>query len=1205
MTTRIAILTLDAHRAPALAEVQRALASEGVAVEVALHVGAEWGDPAREAAVRTAIAEADLVVAAQLFVEDQIRPILPALEARAAAGRTTIGMMSAPEVMRCTRMGSFSMGGGTGPRSPWSPAMILRRLSGRSKQSRLSGEDQLRQLKRIPRLLRFIPGTAQDVRAYYLILQYWLSGSVENMSGLVRFLLQRYGGSPTLPAPEPREYPEVGLYHPDLERRVTETLDRLPLAPDAPRVGVLVMRSYILAGNTAHYDAVVRALEARGLAVVAAFNAGLDNRPAITRYFRDADGRPTIDLLLGLTGFSLVGGPAYNDVDAATETLTGLDVPYLVVQPLELQTVAEWEHDPRGLAPLQATLQVALPELEGATGPMVFGGSRGAANGGAVPITDRVERLADRVRALIDLRRRERAARKLAIVTFAFPPNAGNAGTAAYLAVFESLHHTLRRLQAEGWTVELPADAAELQARLLEGNAASAGTMGNIAARIPVDDHVRREPHLDQLERVWGPAPGKQLTDGRDLFVLGAQFGNVFVGIQPGFGIEGDPMRLLFDRELAPTHAFSAFYRWIREDFGADVVLHFGTHGALEFMPGKQVGLGEGCWPDRLLGALPNVYLYASNNPSEGVLAKRRAAATLVSYLTPPISHAGLYRGLLDLKTSLDRWRSLPPDVDAESRGTLVEVLQAQAAAVDLAEAAPAWNGDAPQRIDALRDQLLELEYALIPNGLHVVGQAPALEERVGLLAAMFATELQAAADPQAEVRAMLAGTTTAWPSALVTEVCEADAHLCGSAELDGLVRALDARFVPPVCGGDLLRTRTVLPAGRNLHGFDPGRLPSAAALAEAHRQVDRLLARHDQDGHGGPETIGLVLWGTDNLKTEGQPIAQALALLGARPRLDALGRVIDAELVPLEELGRPRLDLVLTVSGVFRDLLPFQLRLLASACQQAALADEPEALNFVRAHTRALAAEHRLPIETAALRVFSNDEGAYGANVGLLVESGAWESEDQLADAFVQRKGFAYGPDGLARPMPDLLRLLLGRTDLSYQNLESVELGVTDLDQYFEMLGGMSRTARQVRGSAVPVYIGDQTRGTGAVRTLEEQVSLETRTRLLNPRWYEGLLRHGHEGVRQVEQQVTNALGLSATTGQVPAWVYQRIGETFVLDTEMRDRLAALNPQAATRMAQRLLEANDRGYWQPDDATLDALRNASDALEDRLEGIA
>ncbi|MCA9722307.1 MAG: cobaltochelatase subunit CobN, partial [Gemmatimonadetes bacterium] len=408
-----------------------------------------------------------------------------------------------------------------------------------------------------------------------------------------------------------------------------------------------------------------------------------------------------------------------------------------------------------------------------------------------------------------------------------------------------------------------------------------------------------------------------------------------------------------FDRELAPTHAFSAFYRWIREDFGADVVLHFGTHGALEFMPGKQVGLGEGCWPDRLLGALPNVYLYASNNPSEGVLAKRRAAATLVSYLTPPISHAGLYRGLLDLKSSLDRWRSLPPDADAESRGTLVEVLQAQAAAVDLAEASPAWNGDAPQRIDALRDQVLELEYTLIPNGLHVVGQAPALEERIGLLAAMFANELQAAADPQAEVRAMLAGTPTVWPAPLVAEVCEADAHLCGSAELDGLIRALDGRFVPPVCGGDLLRTRTVLPAGRNLHGFDPGRLPSAAALAEAHRQVDRLLARHDRDGHGGPETIGLVLWGTDNLKTEGQPIAQALALLGARPRLDALGRVIDAELVPLEELGRPRLDVVLTVSGVFRDLLPFQLRLLASACQQAALADEPEALNFVRAHTR------------------------------------------------------------------------------------------------------------------------------------------------------------------------------------------------------------------------------------------------------------
>jgi magnesium chelatase subunit H len=1205
MTTRIAILTLDAHRAPALAAVGARLAADGVATEVALHVGAEWHEPARREAVLTAIATADIVVAAQLFVDDQIRDVLPALEARAAAGRTTVGMMSAPEVMRCTRMGSFSMGGDAGPRSPWSPAMILKRLSGRSKKTRLSGEDQLRQLKRIPKLLRFIPGTAQDVRAYYLILQYWLSGSGENMNGLVRFLLQRYGGTPALEAPAPREYPEVGIYHPDLPGGVAERVAALPLAPDAPRVGLLVMRSYILAGNTGHYDAVIRALEARGLAPIAAFNAGLDNRPAIDRFFRNADGRPTIDAMVGLTGFSLVGGPAFSDVDAAVESLTALDVPYLVVQPLELQTVADWESDPRGLAPLQATLQVALPELEGATGPLVFGGSRGADGGGAIPIPGRVAMLADRVRALIDLRQRPRAERRLAIVTFAFPPNAGNAGTAAYLAVFESLFHTLRRLKAEGWSVDVPADVAELQARLLQGNAAETGTIGNVAARIPVDDHVRREPHLGQIERVWGSAPGKQLTDGRDLFILGAKFGNVFIGIQPGFGIEGDPMRLLFDRELAPTHAFSAFYRWMREDFRADAVLHFGTHGALEFMPGKQVGMADSCWPDRLIGALPNIYLYASNNPSEGVLAKRRVAATLVSYLTPPISHAGLYRGLLDLKASLDRWRSLPPDAEAENRGTLVEVIQAQAAAVDLADAQPAWNGDAPVRIDTLREQVLELEYTLIPNGLHVVGEAPSLEARTGLLAAMFEGELHEQADPAGAVQAVLAGESVVLDDAVVAAIRDADGHLAGDAELDGLVRALDGRFIPPVCGGDLLRTRTVLPAGRNLHGFDPGRLPSVAALAEAHRQVDRLLARHDQDGHGVPKTIGLVLWGTDNLKTEGQPIAQALALLGARPRLDALGRVVDAELVPLEELGRPRIDVVLTVSGVFRDLLPFQLRLLASACRQAALADEPDDCNFIRAHSHAVAREHDMPLETAALRVFSNDEGAYGANVGLLVESGAWESEDQLADTFVQRKGFAYGPDGLACPAPELLRVLLGRTDLSYQNLESVELGVTDLDQYFELLGGMTRAARQARGSAVPVYIGDQTRGTGAVRTLEEQVSLETRTRLLNPRWYEAQLRHGHEGVRQVEQSVTNALGLSATTGQVPQWVYQRIGETFVLDAAMRERLAALNPQAATRMAQRLLEANDRGYWQPDDATLDALRHASDALEDRLEGVA
>ena len=305
--------------------------------------------------------------------------------------------------------------------------------------------------------------------------------------------------------------------------------------------------------------------------------------------------------------------------------------------------------------------------------------------------SERAAMLAARVAKLVALRKVARADRKVCIVLFNFPPNAGNTGTAAYLSVFASLHRTLLAMKADGYTIDVPATVDELRERIIAGNAERLGATANVHARIGVDDHVRRERWLDDIEATWGPAPGRQQSDGRSIHILGERFGNVFVGIQPAFGYEGDPMRLLFEKGFAPTHAFSAFYRYVREDFGAHAVLHFGTHGALEFMPGKQTGMAASCWPDRLIGDLPNLYLYAANNPSEGAIAKRRAAATLISYLTPPVAHSGLYQGLLELKHSVQRWRSLEPDAHAE-RAELAALIQAQAALIDLAPAEPAWG---------------------------------------------------------------------------------------------------------------------------------------------------------------------------------------------------------------------------------------------------------------------------------------------------------------------------------------------------------------------------------------------------------------------------------------------------------------------------------------------------------------------------------
>jgi magnesium chelatase subunit H len=1218
---RVVVVTLDNHIAGAVERAREQLRDELPGLELSLHAATSFCDPRAAEACRSDIARGDIVFANMLFLEDQIKAVIPALEARRETCDAMVCAMSAGEVMRQTRMGGFRMDG-----SSRGPLALLKRLRGKSGggTSKDGGGGQMAMLRTLPKFLKFLPGKAQDLRNYFLTLAYWLSGSSDNLADLIRLLVSSYADGPrrglrgSLTIKPPREYPETGLYHPRLEQRMTESVSDLPRpATVKGTVGLLLLRSYVLSEDAGHYDSVIDALESRGLRVIPAFAAGLDARPAIEKFFL-SDGEVVVDAVVSLTGFSLVGGPAFNDAKAAEEILARLDVPYVAAQPLEFQSIEQWKASPNGLSPIEATLMLAIPELDGATGPVVFGGRSGGSDGAAgtrmTGIGDRVEILAARVARLVRNRQTPPAERNVAIVLFNFPPNGGATGTAAYLSVFASLLKTLEAMKEEGYDVDVPPSVEALCERVLGGNAARFGTDANVLVRVAADDHVRRERYLAEIEQQWGPAPGKQLSDGSSLFVLGVKLGRVLVGIQPAFGYEGDPMRLLFESGFAPTHAFSAFYRYIREDFAAHSVLHFGTHGALEFMPGKQSGLSESCWPDRLIGDLPNVYLYASNNPSEGALARRRSAATLVSYLTPPVTQAGLYRGLLSLRESLDRLRTLRPG-DAEV-ARLLPVIQAQAVTLELAVAEPPWTGTGALEIEELARKLAELDKTLIPCGLHVLGEPMPAPARVDYLAAIASGASTSV--PRRAIEAIVAGSepkaalaVSATPKtddsvALLTELARTNRLLSEDHELPALMRALDGRFIRPAPGGDLLRNPAVLPTGRNVHGFDPFAIPSAFAILDGAEQAARILARHIAEGNALPESVALVLWGADNLKSGGGPIGQALALLGARPRFDSYARLCGAELIPLEELGRPRIDVLITLSGIFRDLLPLQTRLLAEAAFLAASVEEPLEQNFVRRHTLDYQRKHGCDLETAALRVFSNADGAYGANVNQLVESGTWQDEDELAESFSKRKCYAYGRTGSPLRQEELLKAVLASVDLAYQNLESVELGVTTLDHYFDTLGGIGRAVRREKGDdvALPVYIGDQTQGQGQVRTLTEQVSLESRTRSLNPKWAEEMLKHGAEGVRQIEAQVTNTLGWSATTSQVEPWVYRELTETYVLDPAMRDRLAKLNPKASLKLANRLIEATERSYWQPDAETLAALRAAGDELEDRLEGV-
>ena len=1160
---KFVIITLDAHSAGPVNRVQRKLKPYFPSLEISVHAAAEWSEnPKALEKAKADISSANIIVANLLFLEEHVKAILPSLKKKRSECDALVGCISSKEIVSLTVLDRLDM---SKPTTGF--LRLLKRLRGSSKSGKpASGKSQMSILRKLPKILRFIPGKAQDVRSYFLTMLYWLGGSDDNVESMVVYLCEKYGkikaiGNKT--AKPPVEYPETGIYYPSLRKRITTNIKDIPKQGKANgTVGILVMRSYVLSGDTAHYDAVIKRLEENGINVIPAFSASLDARPAIEEFFQ-SNGKITVDCVLSLTGFSLVGGPAYNDSRAAEEILSKLDVPYVAAHALEFQTLSHWEENDSGLGPVETTMLVALPEIDGAIAPTVFGGRPGPGLE-MLPAEDRVESLVGKVISYVNLRIKPLEEKRISIILYGFPPNAGAIGTAAYLDVFQSLQNTLLRLGKEGYKVEIPQNVQELKEKILNGNKETYGQEANVFKRLSADEIVREEPYLNEIEAAWGPAPGKLQSDGSGLFILGEKFGNVFVGIQPAFGFEGDPMRLLFEKGFAPTHAFSSFYRFLRKDLQTDAIIHFGMHGALEFMPGKKAGVSQSCWPDRLIGDTPNIYIYAANNPSEGSLAKRRSNAVIISHLTPPLAKAGLYKGLLDLKESLTQLRGMSPDLDNLS--DLKQLIEDQAEALDIR-----FKGD----FDVLRLKLYELEEALIPEGLHIVGVPPSAQARENYLNVIPGSDHK-------------------------KEREKYDKLLKNDTELPALINALNGKFIKPVPGGDIIRSPEILPTGRNMHAFDPFRMPTTFAMQEGKNQTAALLSAQDHF----PETVAMVLWGSDNIKTDGGSIAQAMNLMGAKPFFDDYGRLSGAELISLQDLGRPRIDVLMTLSGIFRDLLPLQIKMLADASIKAAQALEPSDMNFIRRNTLAIMEKHDFTIEQAALRVFSNAEGTYGSNVNHLVSSASWDQEDELADTYENRKSYAYDAMGKCSKQTELLQAILQLVDCTYQNLESVELGVTTVDHYFDTLGGITRAVKRARGEDTPVFIGDQTRGGAKVRTLKEQIALETRSRSLNPKWFEPLLKHGYEGVRHIESQVTNTLGWSATTGQVEPWVYGKLSETFILDEEMRRRMAALNPAASLRVANRLMEAHDRSYWEPDEETLEALKDSLAELEDNLEGV-
>jgi magnesium chelatase subunit H len=738
--------------------------------------------------------------------------------------------------------------------------------------------------------------------------------------------------------------------------------------------------------------------------------------------------------------------------------------------------------------------------------------------------------------------------------------------------------------------------------------------------------------------------------------------------VKPSFGFEGDPMRLLFAKGMTPHHGFLAYYTWVERSFRADAHLHFGTHGALEFMPGKQVGLGAGCWPDILIGDLPNIYLYAVNNPSEGTIAKRRALATLVSYLTPPLENAGLYRDLAMLKGLIaDYHLASPNDPKRELiLETLIEKVDELHLEKDVSR--PREETDQERFVARLESHLHEIESRLIPSGLHIVGESPQGEEMIDLLLAAGEydrpeagvagiTEIVAQAlgvgyqeiyrsaesgDPGAVeqyrrirgiardgIAAMLGmgqksseqriqAAVDSIRMALSPARPDRDKllgslrflnGLAGRAveerELDSLMRGLSGGYIPPSVGGDPVRNPEALPSGRNTHALDPSSVPSAVALRSARRVVDLMLAKSLEETGSYPESIGMILWGLDNIKTQGEAIAQAFVLIGVDPVADSIGRISRLEVVPLAELGRPRIDVTVQASGICRDIFGLQLELLDEAIRLVAGLDEPPRSNHVARRTGEIASELGISHDEAGIRIFSNSAGAYGTNIDYMVGMSAWKSREDLADLFSRRKSFAYGKRFSSVEAGRVFAELASGIDTTFQNLDSSEIGITDVDHYFEYLGGLTNVVEQSRGKRPVTLVADTTTARAKVRTLEATIRLEARSKILNPRWYEGMLRHGYQGVEEIRKRLDYTFGFSATALAVDSWVYESVHAVYIADGEIRERMTSLNQYAYAGIARRLVEAHDRGFWKTSPEKIEGLRDLSNTLEDQLEGVA
>lgn len=1062
----------------------------------------------------------------------------------------------------------------------------------------LSGTD--RQEEELTALGDFSPAVCARV------FEFFKHGGAENLTRAGEAIERLLRGGEDLPEAVP--VPAFGIYRRSASR-------------GTQRAWLCFYRAWHQTSDLAVVDAVCAALEERGFSVVCFYAFSL-REPEAQRELLRLAGESAPDVILTMQSFAV----CLNSSERLS-FFEQLGCPVLQVSAGSSSREA-WLKNPAGISPAEVAMNVALPEIDGRVFSSVAGfkeNDRPIAESEFTakrlqPDDAQVAFVADLAANWARLRQIGNAEKRIAVILSNYPNRNGRIGNGVGLDTPASVVKLLTALRAHGCRVEpLPESGEQLMAWLQDGvtndpeqsygrcadAALDRGRLLDFIARLP-------ERRREELRRHWPSELDEHIA------VPGKWLGNIFVGIQPPRGFSLQTQAIYHSPDLPPPPQYLAFYLWIREQFGAHAVVHFGKHGNLEWLPGRSIALGPDDYPQLCLGPTPNIYPFIVNNPGEGAQAKRRISAVIVDHLTPPLAPAGLYDDLEKMERLLEEHAhasTLYPARAAE----LEEEIQKLLATVS-------WRDELPaQTIEALGGYLCEIKESQIRSGLHILGEPPRGEREIEFLVSLLrasAPEFGGLGDHIAQmewVRSACDEAEAAGESQelarlrkLVRQQLRPRLALCRS-EIDNVLAALDGRFVSPGPAGAPTRGRLdVLPTGRNFFTIDPRTIPTQTAWRCGQRLGDLLLERHRQEHGEFPRHIALVIWGTSNMRTGGDDIAQAMWLWGCEPVWeDASGRVVDFRILPLGLLGRPRVDVLLRVSGLFRDAFGDTMRLLATIPKRLAELDEPPEMNAVRAaflrESERLAnggVNEQEASRLACLRVFSSGPGCYGTGLLTLIDAGNWESPRDLAEVFCQWGSHAYGADGAAGEQPELLRARLAEVEVVHQNQDNREHDILDSDDYFQFQGGLRATVEALRGSAPATYHGDSSRpDQPKVRTLREELVRVIRSRVLNPRWIEAMRRHGYKGAFEMAATVDYLFGYSATTRLVEDHHFEEAARSLLLDPEQRAFFQRHNPAALLEAAERLLEAGARGLWRsPQPATITELEELLLDTQGRLE---